>query len=120
MSPDDPRRDVIIADRIDHMIEAIDQIVAFAEDHDKASFMGDLKTVMACRAAFIVIGEAVGGIPEDFRESNTAVPWAEARHYRNFLIHVYDQIDPSKLWETIRESLPPMREQLADLRKRLP
>lgn len=116
MSHADPRQAVIIADRLGHMIEAIDLIRSFTEDLDQQAFERNPMAIAAVRACFITIGEAAGRIPEDFRETHPEVPWGDARHFRNFLVHVYEMIEPAQIWETMVQDLPTLREQLVSIR----
>ena len=59
-----------------------------------------------------VIGEASARIEQDFKQRHTAVAWEKATGMRNRLIHGYDNIDIPIVFNTIRESLPPLIEQL--------
>ena len=92
------------------MVEAIDAIDRFTKDMDQTAFVNDEKTIFAVRAAFITLGEAAGSIPQAFRNTHPGVPWREVRHFRNFMIHVYDRIDPNPLWETLQNDLPALRD----------
>lgn len=116
MSPDDPRLNLIIADRIDHMIEAIDRILEFTAGMDAEGFVSNIAIRFACERAFQIIGEAAGSIPESFRDEHPSVPWSDMRRYRNFLVHVYDKVDPAKVWAIIEHDVPTLRDRLAALR----
>jgi len=95
------------------MIEAIDLINSFTSGLDEQAFVQSPMAIAAVRACFITIGEASGRLPEDFRQAHPEVPWGDARHFRNFLVHVYDMVEPPQLWRTIVQDLPPLREKLA-------
>ncbi len=106
MSPDARDEKDLIVSRLTDMVEAIDAINRFVEGMDQSKFIEDEKTIFAVRAAFITLGEAAGSIPQTFRDEHPGVPWREVRHFRNFMIHVYDRIDPNPLWETLKKDLP--------------
>jgi uncharacterized protein with HEPN domain len=56
---------------------------------------------------FAIIGEACRRLQQRHPEVAATLP--ELRHavgYRNFVIHVYDRIDPRLVWGTIEASLP--------------
>lgn len=55
-------------------------------------------------------------IPEDVMEAHPEIEWGDIRHFRNFMIHVYDRVDPRRLHETATQDLPPL---LAKLRAML-
>jgi hypothetical protein len=58
-----PRREWII--RVDDMIAAIDKILGYTAEMDKAAFTTDERTMDAVVRNLIVIGEAAGHVPED-------------------------------------------------------
>ena len=56
-----------------------------------------------------IIGEAATRLSEDFRSAHPSIPWRKIRGMRNFLIHVYDQIDYEIVWNVIQQDLAPLR-----------
>ncbi|HHN78779.1 MAG TPA: DUF86 domain-containing protein [Phycisphaerales bacterium] len=113
--PEDRETPEAIAASLGDMIESIDAIGSFLEGVDRESFASDLKTMYATRAAFTTLGEAANRLPESFRDAHDGVPWKDIRRFRNFVVHVYDKIDVSLMWDTAVQDLPPLREQLAKL-----
>lgn len=101
------------------MLDAAEAAVGFVGEMNENAFLADLKTVYAVRAAFITLGEAAGHIPEPVRQQFPEVPWREMRHFRNFMVHVYPQIDPSHLHRTVRENLPSLVSQLQVMLQKL-
>lgn len=95
------------------MLEAADAALTFIGDMSRDEFLADLRTIYAVRAAFITLGEASGGVPDSVRKAYPEIPWREIRHFRNFMIHVYEAVLPDRLWETAHRNLPSLREQLA-------
>jgi uncharacterized protein with HEPN domain len=59
-----------------------------------------------------IVGEAATRIPDDFRAAQPQVPWQLAADMRNKLIHGYDVIEYSIVYDTVTEDLPPLVEQL--------
>ncbi|MDE0302057.1 MAG: DUF86 domain-containing protein [Gammaproteobacteria bacterium] len=53
-----------------------------------------------------IIGEAVGRISPLFREKNPEVPWDRIKAMRNRMIHRYDDVDMTIIWDTVQESIP--------------
>jgi uncharacterized protein with HEPN domain len=82
---------------------------------DLAQFSADPKTVRAVELNFIIIGEAVGAIPDDIRAAHPEVPWQLMRSMRNRMVHVYFHIDHGILWKTVTDVLPPLVPVLAGL-----
>ena len=120
MSHDPTDEALIVRTRIEHMLEATEAAIEFVGDMDKEVFLADTRTVYAVRAAFITLGEAAGHIPDGIRKSRPEIPWREMRHFRNFMVHVYPQVDPGHLHRTVVENLPALRDQLKALLGQLP
>ena len=56
------------------------------------------------------IGELVGHLSNDFKVTYSGMPWNDMRRMRNIAAHHYDKFDVDKLWETITEDIPALRE----------
>ena len=93
-------------DRIRDILDAIDEIGVFTLGMNLASFLNDAKTLRAVELDFILIGEAVSKVPDDIQEAHPEVPWNLIRAMRNRLVHVYFEIDPHLVWDTIQNDLP--------------
>lgn len=93
--------------RIDHMIEACEEIIEFTKDMTAEAFYGDDKK--ACRAVercFQILGEAAKHIPPEEAEKMNEVPWREIKGMRNIVVHEYDNIVDDVLWSTSRNDIP--------------
>lgn len=64
-----------------------------------------------------IIGEAASKLSDEFLTEHPNPPIREAIRMRNALIHGYDQIKPEVVWQTIKEDLPQLREQISELHK---
>jgi uncharacterized protein with HEPN domain len=92
--------------RIQDIIEAIREIQAFTREMDFAAFAEDAKTIRAVELNFIIIGEAANDIPNEVEEARQEIPWYYMRAMRNRLVHVYFDVDPMLVWDTIQSDLP--------------
>lgn len=64
-----------------------------------------------------IIGEAVKNIPKEFRDTHSEVLWHQPAGMRDKLIHGYDTVDLTIVWDTITQGLPPFTEQVKKLLK---
>lgn len=55
---------------------------------------------------FIVIGELVLRLSDEFLERHGEVEWYKIRAFRNFAAHDYFGIDAEKVWDIIQMKLP--------------
>ena len=98
--------------RIKHIIEHSQRILTMLQDTDEEQFYNSPTLVDAISFNFAVLGEAASKISAELRERNSNIPWRTIIGMRNFLIHEYIKINPSYLWETAQNDLPPLLQQL--------
>lgn len=92
--------------QIQDIIDAGREILAFSAGMEYESFRQDIKTIRAVELNFIIIGEATSGIPDSIQEAHPEIPWHLMRAMRNRLVHVYFEVDPKLVWDTVRDDLP--------------
>ena len=86
----------------DHAAEAIDMLGAKTADELRTDRMLQLALVQLIE----IVGEAASRVSADVRDANPAVPWQLAADMRNKLIHGYDVIEYSIVFDTVRIDLP--------------
>jgi len=115
MSRADPLR---IADYLQHILEAIDNIQDYTDGMNLDAFMADRKTRDAVIRNLEVIGEACNNVAKnhpDFASQHSGVPWGFAYEMRNALSHGYFTVDHAIVWQTIQQDLPKLKSQISDL-----
>lgn len=76
-------------------------------------FQTDFMRVEACVFNLMQIGElAKTSITEEFKLAVTTIPWKQLHGMRNRIVHGYSGVDMSIVWDTIREDLPILKEQV--------
>jgi len=103
--------------RLRHIIDEAGEACKYAEGISLDEFVEDGKTVRAVIRSIEVIGEAASKISIEFRMEHPDVPWQKVIGMRNRLIHVYFDIDYNIIWQTVKENLPPLIEQLQSILK---
>jgi uncharacterized protein with HEPN domain len=86
----------------------LDQLV-HEEDHQ-----------LAVAKALELIGESGRKVSEPFRAAHPTLPWNEIKGMRNILVHEYDHVNWSRVWETLTVSIPALLAQLEPLLPELP
>ncbi len=84
----------------------------------KEEFLRDKRTQQAVVLSLVIIGEAAGRIINrrpHFTLRHQAVPWRSMRSMRNRIAHGYFDIDLEIVWDTMRDALPTLVDQLAAL-----
>lgn len=66
-----------------------------------------------------IIGEAVRNISKDIRNAHPEIPWQDVAGMRDKLIHGYFGVDIEEVWNTARDDLPVLRDQVMGILKDL-
>lgn len=64
------------------LIESIDKIKLYSQDFTNADdFYHDQKSFDASMMQFVVIGEVISRLDENFKNNNTNIPWQKIKNY---------------------------------------
>jgi len=100
----------------------LEEIILITNEANKISetvFSKDPFIQRAFAMSLLNIGELTNSLDETFRNSHPTVPWHEMRALRNTIAHSYDGLDMPQVWNTIKNDIPPLKDQLAPLIKPL-
>jgi len=64
----------------------------------------------AAAMCIIQIGELTTHLSEGFKTEHSHIPWRDIKGMRNIAAHHYGRFDSQKLFETITEDIPALRE----------
>lgn len=101
--------------RIEHMLSAIDNVEEFTKDITKDDFVNSKIIFYAVVKNIEIVGEATYMLTNEFKISHQSIPWQVIEKMRHVLVHGYYTISPEKVWETIKNDLPVLKEQLLGL-----
>ena len=92
---------------LESILEAIDRILEYTSEYNSADELNnDYRNFDATMMNFVVIGEMVGKLSEEFRENHPDVEWQKIKGFRNILAHDYFGIDAEEVWQIIQNKIP--------------
>ncbi len=100
-----------------HVLDAINTIEEYLQDVDEEKFKATRLLQDGTIREIEIIGKAVRHISKDIRKSYPEVPWQDIAGMRDKLIHGYFGVDIEKVWDTAKEDLPILKEQVKGILK---
>ncbi len=98
------------------LIEAIEKIELYSHDfHDADAFYHDPKSFDATMMQFVVIGEIISRLDENFKAAQPQIPWQKIKDFRNIIAHDYFGIDADEIWDIINHKLLPLKKEITAL-----
>ncbi|KKT75661.1 MAG: hypothetical protein UX31_C0016G0002 [Candidatus Nomurabacteria bacterium GW2011_GWA1_46_11] len=95
-----------------HILESIEWIEKDVEGLSWKQFIKNVPMQDAVIRRLEIIGEAIRGLPTDFKKQYPGVPWQDIADTRNKLIHEYFGVDLDLVWNIIQNDLPLFKEQI--------
>ena len=102
-------------ERLNHMIEAIDNILEFVDGKSFEVYKQDKILRFAVIKNLEIVGEAAYLLTKDFKANHDFIEWADMIGMRHILVHGYYQIRDEIIWATIETELQPLKEKISKL-----
>jgi uncharacterized protein with HEPN domain len=103
---------------LESIIEAIDRIIEYTSGFNSADdFNDDYRNFDATMMNFVVIGEMVEKISDDFKKKHSSIEWIKIKGFRNIVAHDYFGIDAEEVWQIIKDKIPKLKVDLQKLLK---
>ncbi len=95
------------------IMDSISKIIQFTSNQrDPDAFFTDVKSFDAVMMNFIIIGEMVDRISEEFKKDNPQIEWIRIKGFRNLVAHDYFGIDAEEVWQIIFNDLPILKTEI--------
>lgn len=93
-----------------HILDAIGAIEMHLTGLSYEAFETSRLLYDAVLMEFIVIGEQVSSLTEEFREKHSDMPWHKMVGMRNEISHSYYNIDAKVVWDAYKQDLPQLKQ----------
>jgi len=98
-----------------HILDEANYLSAEGKITDKESFLQNETLKRAFTRSLEVMGEAVKGIPDDFKQAYPQVEWRSIAAMRDRLIHHYFGVDYDIVWDAVINNVPKLREDITKI-----
>jgi uncharacterized protein with HEPN domain len=90
------------------MLDASRDALAFVRGKEASDLFREKQLTLALFKCIEIVGEAASRVSIDVREAHPEIPWPSIIGMRNRLVHVYFDVDAELVFETVRDELPPL------------
>ncbi|MGG6240543.1 HepT-like ribonuclease domain-containing protein [Nodosilinea sp. AN01ver1] len=90
------------------MLQSAELIVSYTKHSSEAEFAEDIQLQDAVIRRILVIAEAAKRVSESTRQALPNIAWTEINGRRNRLVHGYDDINLSVVWNVVQAEIPPL------------
>jgi len=96
--------------RLESIFDAILKIESYTEEFLDADQLNDNNIAFdATMMNFVIIGEMVAKLTDDFKNQYTEIDWHKIKGLRNIATHDYFGIDAEEVWQIIQNNLPALK-----------
>ncbi len=82
--------------------------IGYASGKASEDFEADIQCQDAVIRRLEIIGEAARRLSAETQATYPQLPWRAMTQMRNLVIHQYDDVDLSIVWDTVHNDLPPL------------
>ena len=95
---------------LESILEAIDRIIEYTSSINTADdFNNDYRNFDATMMNFVVIGEMIDKISDEFKRKNSEIEWIKIKGFRNIVAHDHFGIDAEEVWQIIKTKIPALK-----------
>ena len=84
----------------------------YLRDLNHEAFLADQEKQDAVVRRLEIIGEAARRLSDETKAKLSEVPWRKITGMRNFMIHQYDSVDLTVVFDTVQGDLSPLVDQI--------
>ncbi len=102
-----------------HVLDAISKIAEYLHGIDEHNFRRNTLIQDGVIRQLEIIGEAVKKLSSELRDRHPHIPWKDVAGMRDKLIHDYFGVDLEAVWESAKEDVPALRDEVKRILKEL-
>jgi uncharacterized protein with HEPN domain len=94
------------------MLQSAELILIYTAQCSKDEFVANVQLQDSVIRRLLVIAEAARRVSDATRQALPNISWQEINGMRNRLVHEYDDVNLSIVWDVIQFEIPPLIEEL--------
>jgi uncharacterized protein with HEPN domain len=95
------------------ILHRIETVLGYCKNRSVEDFVKDSMLAEACVFNLLQIGEACSrGLSDNFKNRYPEIPWRQISGLRNRIVHGYDDVQMTIIWETITGDLAGLHDKL--------
>ena len=98
--------------RLEHILEAIEKALEFTENVSFEEYKTNTMLRYAVVKCVEIVGEASYKLTNEIREQHPEINWRDIISMRHILVHGYYQTEDKIVWDTVKDYLPLLKEQI--------
>ncbi|MDR2682316.1 MAG: DUF86 domain-containing protein [Dysgonamonadaceae bacterium] len=98
--------------RLEHILEAINNALDFIGNVSFEEYQTNTILRFAVVKCVEIVGEASYKLTNEFREQHFEIEWRNIISMRHILVHGYYQTEDKIVWDTVKNYLPILKEQI--------
>jgi len=102
------------------MLDFAEEAYAAAKGRAREELDSDRHFFLVETRLLELVGEAARRLSQEFRDAHPDLPWLDILGMRNWLAHVYDEIETDVVWDTLQSDLPELIDRLRAILSVLP
>ena len=91
---------------IQKMIFYAEESTRYTKSITYEDFVGDNKTAVYTAFHLLQMGELISKLDDTFKNSNPQIAWGAIKGLRNKIVHHYEGISFSLVWDILNEDIP--------------
>ena len=102
-------------DYIEDIIDAMDKAEIAISKATYEQFVDDFMINFVVARALEIVGEATKRLPMSLRDQYPDIPWKDMAGMRDRIIHGYDNVDLSIMWDVVKQEIPRIKPHLQQI-----
>lgn len=91
---------------LQHIEQSAEITLSYVKGVSKTKFMEDIGLQDKVIRRLAIIGEAVKGLPKEFRTKHPSIAWNDIAGMRDILVHEYYDVNTLLVWRVVRNQVP--------------